>query len=1263
MPLLDFLATSNTFRQWLATTNNLISTISNTSVFVLVSQNATPDTTTGNVSINGTMTIATVTANGTITANVFSGNGVSLTTLNASALATGTVPDARLSGTYTLITANNSTYAFGKSEGALNVNSATQATNATNLNSEPGSYYTNASNLSTGTLAIARLDANVILTTSTTGINASALSTGTMSLDRLDANVILTTTTTGINASALSIGTVPLGQLDANVLLTTSTTGINASALSTGTVPLARLSSANTTANGAVDTTTQTFAGDKTFQNAASFSNTVSITGAANTLSTLGIGGTLNALGLLGVSGNATFGQDVVVTGNLTISGTTTYINTTNLQIGDNIIALNADLPSGNAPTENAGIEVNRGSSANTYLRWNEMGDVWEVTNDGTNYGTVIDTRSTTGVNASALSTGTLPDGRLSGAYTGVTSLALGANVVANVTTVFVGNSTANVSHTATSVSVANSTNTATLTSTSLTIGGTIANTTALVVPATSKVYLDGGGDTYITESSANVLSLYSGDVESKLTSGVLTVSGFGTHSFSAGGTGANQLNIRNTTAGTGNYAALNLGNDSSATRLAAYATSSTYTPVSFDPQDGGVIVTNGAGGLSIAASSGSGDVRIYSRNALALTLGASQAATFTGTIAWGGGSAITSSDHVAVLADNETVTGAWTFSAAPAVTISGTDNTNLALINSNNNAGVATSVAMQLSFTNSVRQENAFIRLTEAGVNSDAGTLTFVVPQSGGSATNTWTFAGASGATTLPGTLAWGGGSAISSSSNVALLNAANVFTNNNTFAEDVRIYRSAGTTTGYINFGASGTNYFGYSGSGFVANGSLLVGSLLTVSGFGTHSFSAGGTGVNEIVVANTTSGAGNYARALVQSGTNTGGGLYAYSQGFATSGISVASGMLLYADGVGGLTLAAGHGSGDVRIYSRNALAATFGASQAATFTNTLAWGGGSAISSSNNVALLNAANVFTAGTQSIRPSASNVELQLDASSSSYYAQLTYRQGATYTWNVYANTGATPDLIWASGSGGDVRMRLSAAGLLTVTGDVSLAATKKLYLDGGSDTYIYEVAANNIRFVAGGNNIASFGLGSTDAVEFFGSLTLQTTKKLYLDGGGDTYIHEVAANQVNIVTGGSTAAIFLSNQVYLQGAYSQTTASAANVFVESDGQLRRSTSSLRYKHDITTLETADAMSTVMALRPITYRGKTDADQRRYVGFIAEEVAAIAPLLATYDEGGESGTPNYVTYDRVTAYLVAVVQQQQAEINALKAQMKEKQ
>ena len=82
---------------------------------------------------------------------------------------------------------------------------------------------------------------------------------------------------------------------------------------------------------------------------------------------------------------------DLVVTGNLTTSGTRTYANTTNVQLGDNIITLNAEIPSGLAPTENAGFEVNRGSAANVSLLWNEANDKWTATNDGTNYFVLAD--------------------------------------------------------------------------------------------------------------------------------------------------------------------------------------------------------------------------------------------------------------------------------------------------------------------------------------------------------------------------------------------------------------------------------------------------------------------------------------------------------------------------------------------------------------------------------------------------------------------------------------------------------------------------------------------------------------------------------------------------------------------------------------------------------------------------------------------------------------------------------------------------------
>lgn len=57
----------------------------------------------------------------------------------------------------TATTANNATYAFGKSESGINANSALTANNATYLNGQTDTYYTNATNISSGTLAEARL--------------------------------------------------------------------------------------------------------------------------------------------------------------------------------------------------------------------------------------------------------------------------------------------------------------------------------------------------------------------------------------------------------------------------------------------------------------------------------------------------------------------------------------------------------------------------------------------------------------------------------------------------------------------------------------------------------------------------------------------------------------------------------------------------------------------------------------------------------------------------------------------------------------------------------------------------------------------------------------------------------------------------------------------------------------------------------------------------------------------------------------------------
>jgi hypothetical protein len=74
----------------------------------------------------------------------------------------------------------------------------------------------------------------------------------------------------------------------------------------------------------------------------------------------------------------------VVVAGNFTVSGTTTTVNSNAISLADNIITLNSDATG--APSQNAGIEVERGDETNVQIRWNEGSDTWTFTNDGAVY-------------------------------------------------------------------------------------------------------------------------------------------------------------------------------------------------------------------------------------------------------------------------------------------------------------------------------------------------------------------------------------------------------------------------------------------------------------------------------------------------------------------------------------------------------------------------------------------------------------------------------------------------------------------------------------------------------------------------------------------------------------------------------------------------------------------------------------------------------------------------------------------------------------
>ena len=226
-----------------------------------------------------------------------------------------------------------------------------------------------------------------------------------------------TATLTGVDGSAAVSGILTLATVNSNVGSFGGTSAVpvitvNAKGLVTGvsTTTIA------TSFSVAADTgTTDVVSGGETL----TFSGG---TGVATTVGsnevTFAIGqavGTTDNVTFNNVAVNGTFTSDdiqaatltasgnVVVTGNLTVNGTTTTVNSNTVAIGDNILVLNTD--EAGTPTQNAGIEIERGTSLNASILWNETADYWQI------YDGVTTSKILTAGNFAASFTGVLDGG------------------------------------------------------------------------------------------------------------------------------------------------------------------------------------------------------------------------------------------------------------------------------------------------------------------------------------------------------------------------------------------------------------------------------------------------------------------------------------------------------------------------------------------------------------------------------------------------------------------------------------------------------------------------------------------------------------------------------------------------------------------------------------------------------------------------------------------------------------------------------------
>jgi len=301
-----------------------------------------------------------------------------------------------------------------------------------------------------------------------------------------------------------------------------------------------------------------------------------------------------------------------------------------------------------------------------------------------------------------------------------------------------------------------------------------------------------------------------------------------------------------------------------------------------------------------------------------------------------------------------------------------------------------------------------------------------------------------------------------------------------------------------------------------------------------------------------------------------------------------------------------------------------------------------------------------------------------------------------GGTYTGtssnNLLIGTRASSSDI-NFGTNNIVRMTVTAAGNVTATGTINAltfnatstvnggfqgisndtATTPSFTWTGDLDTGMYRAATNTIGFVTSGAErvrIGSFGVRTATV----GS----GSSPAYQLENSDTGIYCSSTTNFIFRRNNTTVGVLRTDSATIRGVGSDTTTTAGNVHSNTSGDLKRSTSSIRYKKNVEDVDVSFSENIIFNARPVWYRSKCqgDNDNWSWWGFIAEELADIDPRLVHWDylkedlikdhEDGHARAvdgaelhPESVLYERFTVHLVAIAKQQHQKIQQMEARI----
>ena len=183
-----------------------------------------------------------------------------------------------------------------------------------------------------------------------------------------------------------------------------------------------------------------------------------------------------------------------------------------------------------------------------------------------------------------------------------------------------------------------------------------------------------------------------------------------------------------------------------------------------------------------------------------------------------------------------------------------------------------------------------------------------------------------------------------------------------------------------------------------------------------------------------------------------------------------------------------------------------------------------------------------------------------------------------------------------------------------------------------------------------------------GDNNTAVGFGALIGNSSGSGNIGSGAGAGTNVIDVNSVICI---GSAGENVANSCYIGHIFGQTASGGSAVFINNNGKLGTSTSSRRFKEQITPMDRAS--EALFALEPVNFRYKPEIDPAgtAQFGLVAEDVEKVDPDLIVRDAEGK---PYSVRYDQVNAMLLneflkehRKVEAQQIQIDALTAQLKQ--